>query len=88
MTKRISVLLILCLSLYITTIAFHHHEDHAVHDECGLCLALSVHSSLIRPSILQVSTPVISIEFVPQERVFALLNFFTAPHGDRAPPLP
>jgi len=88
MIKKISVILIVCLFLYITALAFHRHEDNAAHNECRLCLGLLVHSSVILPSVSQVSAPVISIEPIFQERAGSFLNSCPAPHGDRAPPLP
>jgi hypothetical protein len=88
MHKKIAAVLIFCFPLWITALAYHHHEDNAAHDKCGLCLCFSLHSSLILPSLSYVSAPALNLAPISIETVQDISDFYRGPHSDRAPPLP
>lgn len=87
MKKKIAAVLIFCLPLCVTALAYHHHEDHAAHDECGLCLCLSLHSGLILPSLYHVSAPALNLTSIPLEAAADVSDPYRGSHSDRAPPL-
>jgi hypothetical protein len=87
MNKKIAAVLIFCVPFYVTALAYHHHEDNAAHDGCGLCLCLSLHSGLILPSLYHVSAPTLNLAPIPVETATDVSNSYRGPHSDRAPPL-
>jgi hypothetical protein len=87
MKKKIAALLILCLPLFVTALAYHHHEDHAAHAGCHLCLCLSLHSGLILPCPHHVAAPTLNFTPIPLEAAADVSNVYRGSHSDRAPPV-
>jgi hypothetical protein len=78
---------ILCLALILVfsmMIAFHHHEDGKVHDDCQICMAIYCDSLAISeiPQIQQNTYVVFNHSVV----LVTLVNPISLPDNIRAPP--
>ena len=49
MNRKLAYLLLICFSLSILGLAFHHHADGVSHDNCPICSYVS-HHSIFNPS--------------------------------------
>jgi hypothetical protein len=86
MTKKLAYLLLICLSLSILGVAFHHHADGVSHHNCSLCSYISHHSNIILQDSFQITAP--SFDNLPISLEDTVNNSYLIyhPYLIRAPP--
>ena len=81
MKRRFVCLLLICFSLSILGLAFHHHADGVPHDNCSICSYVSHHSNLViqdfpQISLLSSNALFISIENTAEQLIPVLSSLF------------
>lgn len=87
MNRRFASLLLVCFSLSILVVAFHHHDDGCDHDDCPICVAVLHHSPA------EVAAPAIVVYlvfnsfdvFIPST-LDVVTQTFSSTISSRAPP--
>jgi hypothetical protein len=86
MNKKLASLLLVCLSLFVLGLAFHHHQNIQSHDDCPICFLASHHSNLLLEDAPQISPPVPMICGIFSEKTIGLFCLDFSPYSNRAPP--
>jgi hypothetical protein len=86
MMKKLACFLLICFSLLLFGLAFHHHADGASHDNCSICSYVSNHSVLIPQDSPQISILPLNVLFITIENTvcFSYLHYHS--YSNRAPP--
>jgi len=86
MCKKFVYLLVICFSVSILGVAFHHHADGVPHDNCLLCSYISHHSNIIIKDSVEITAP--SFDNLPISLEDTVTNsyLFYHPYSNRAPP--
>ncbi len=86
MKRKLVYLLIICFSLSILGLAFHHHADGVPHDACPICCHVSHHSLLIPQDCPQISLLLSNVSFISIENTLNSSYLCYHPYSNRAPP--
>ena len=86
MNRKLVYLLLICFSLSLLGLLFHHHEDGVPHDNCSICSYVSHHSALIRENCPQISVLSSNIFFISIENTVNGSYLRYHPYSNRAPP--
>jgi len=89
MKRKLVYLLIICFSLSILGLAFHHHEDGASRDDCPVCSYFSHHSNLVIQDFQdfpQISLLSSNVSFISIENTVNGSYLCYHPYSNRAPP--
>jgi hypothetical protein len=84
--RKLALSLLICFSLSILVLAFHHHEDGVPHDNCSVCFNVTHHANVAFQVVQQVSPPTSDIPLVSLEHKISLSSLFHSPYSNRAPP--
>jgi len=87
MNKKLVYLLLICFSLSILGLAFHHHADGVPHDDCLLCCHVLCHSLLIPQDSPQISLLTPNVLFISIENTANISYQCYHPYSNRAPPV-
>jgi len=86
MKRKLVCLLLICFSLSILGLAFHHHVDGVPHDDCLLCYHILCHSLLIPQDSPQISLLTPNVLFISIENTANISYQCYHPYSNRAPP--
>ena len=86
MNRKLVYLLLICFSLSILGLAFHHHEDGVPHDNCSICSYVSHYSNFVFQDPPQISAPSYNILFISLENTVNISHPCYHPYSNRAPP--
>jgi hypothetical protein len=86
MNKRCALSLLICFSLALLGVAFHHHADGAPHDDCSLCFTICHHANVAIQDAPQISPLSSLVFFTSIEHEVSLPSDSYAPYSNRAPP--
>jgi len=86
MNRKLVYLLLICFSLSILGLAFHHHEDGVPHANCSICSFVSHHSNVALQDTPQISAPSYNILLISLENTVNISYLFYCPYSSRAPP--
>ena len=87
MNKKLVYLLLICLSLSILGLAFHHHKDGVPHENCSICSFVSHHSNLVFQDAPQISVPSYNTLLISLENPVNISYLCYHPYSNRAPPV-
>ena len=86
MINKLAYFLLICLSLSILGLAFHHHKDGTTHANCAICFHVSHHSNLVFEDVPQISAPSCNILLIFLENTFNISYSYSRPYSIRGPP--
>ena len=86
MNKKLAYFLLICLSLSVLGLAFHHHKHGATHDNCAICFHISHHSNLVCEDVPQISAPSYNNLLIFLENTFNIPYSYSRPYSIRGPP--
>ena len=86
MYRKFAHLLLICFSVSILGLAFHHHADGVPHEDCSVCSFAFHDSNLTFQNPPQISAPSYNILVISLESATNICYPFYHPYSNRAPP--
>ena len=86
MNRKFALFLLLCFSLSILGLAFHHHQDGVPHDDCSICFNVAHQANLAFVDVPQIALPTFYISLISLENTTNLSYLFCSPYSKRDSP--
>ena len=86
MYRKLAYLIVICFSLSILGLAFHHHADGVPHENCSICSYVSHHPNLVIQDAPQFSLLFSNVLFISIENPLNVPSLNYHPYSNRAPP--
>ncbi len=86
MKRKFTLFLLLCFSLTILGLAFHHHQDGVSHDDCPICFNVAHQANFAFVDVPQIELPTFDIFLVSLENTINFSYLFCPLYSKRAPP--
>ena len=86
MDRKLVYLLIICFSLSILGLAFHHHTAGVSHHNCSICSFVSHHPKSVIQDAPQIPAPASNVFVIYLENTDSISYPYYHPYSNRAPP--
>ena len=87
MNRKLVHLLLICFSLSIVGLVFHHHASGVSHHTCLICSFVSHHPKLVVQAAPQISAPSSNVFAICVENTDSISYPYYHPYSNRAPPV-
>lgn len=86
MKRRFALFLLVCFSLTILGLAFHHHQDGVPHDDCSICYNVAHQANSAFVDVPQITQPTFTISLISLENTINVSYLSCSLYSNRAPP--